>query len=459
MNIAALDALRAELGNELLTGDDIPARNEKDWRSLAAVRPLAVARPSTPGGVAAVMRICSMHNVPVVPQGGLTGLCGGAQPVEGCIALSLERLVGIEEIDPTASTMTVRAGTTLETVQKAAEDAGLFCGLDLGSRGSCTIGGNLSTNAGGVKVVRYGMARQMVLGLEVVLPDGTLITSLNKMLKNNAGYDLKHMFIGSEGTLGVITRAVIHLSPLPASTSTALCGLADYDSVVQLLASARQTLGPLLSAYEVMWRDFVDTATQIPGVRRATDGQHEFFVLLEAQGSDPVSDPERFESWLGEQLEAGVIEDAVIAQTQSHAEAFWNLRDASSEFWQFLGPFASFDIGLPVGDMDAYAQLCRAALAAELPGCLCCFLGHVADGNVHIVAYVPGAETQPYEAIDEIVYRLVRQFGGTISAEHGIGLKKKPYLSYSRTPEEIALMKTLKGVLDPKGILNPGKVL
>jgi len=460
MTVTAISELRLCPGVEVLCDDNIPARNERDWNSQVATRPLAVVRPTTPEGVASVLRICSTHGIAVVPQGGLTGLCGGAQPSSDCVALSLERMVGVEELDPVAGTATVRAGTTLAAIQKAAEEAGLYCGLDIGSRGSCTIGGNLSTNAGGNRVIRYGMARQMVLGLEVALADGTLMTSLNKMLKNNAGYDLKHLFIGSEGTLGVITRAVLRLSPLPASTSTAMCALKDFGSVLRLLDGARRRLGPSLSAFEVMWQDFFDVATsRVPGIRSPFSETHAFFVLLEAQGIDADSDATKFEGWLGEQLEEGVLEDAVIAQSLSEADAFWTLRDAGSEFASFMGPFAGFDIGLPVNQIDAYVQDCRRTMAKELPGCLTYFLGHIADGNIHIVAYVPGAEMQPFSKIDEIVYRLVQQYGGTISAEHGIGTKKKKYLAFSRSPEELALMRMLKTTLDPKGILNPGKVL
>ncbi|MBZ9772239.1 FAD-binding oxidoreductase [Mesorhizobium sp. CO1-1-8] len=460
MTADVISALAAELGNEILFGDDIPARNKRDWNSPDPVCPIAVARPAMPEGVAAVQRICATHGVAVVPQGGLTGLCGGAQPVAGCVALSLERLVGIEEIDPVSSTMTVRAGTTLEAVQKAAAEAGLFCALDLGARGSCSVGGNLSTNAGGNRVIRYGMAREMVLGIEVALPDGTLMTSLNKMLKNNAGYDLKQLFIGSEGTLGVITRIVLRLFPQPAATMTAVCGLADYDAVLRMLAGARQTLGPLLSAFEVMWPDYFDTATRrLPSIRRPLAGDHGIYVLLEAQGNDPVSDPRHFEAWLGGLLEAGVVEDAAIAQSVADATSFWDVRDAGAEFKALIGAFGSFDIGLPVDRMNDFVRICQSTLSAELPGCASFFFGHIADGNMHIMVGMPGVATPPLKAIDEVVYRLVRQHGGTISSEHGIGVKKKAYLPYSRTPEEIALMKTLKAALDPKGILNPGKVV
>ncbi|MCB8876860.1 FAD-binding oxidoreductase [Acidisoma silvae] len=457
---AVIAALREALGDRaVLSGADIPDRNRQDWSTLSAVLPLAVVRPNDPAGVAAAMRIAAAHGVPVVPQGGLTGLAGGARPIDGAIALSLERLTGIEEIDRDSSTMTVRAGTTLETIQKAAEDAGLYCALDLGARGSCAIGGNVSTNAGGNRVLRYGMAREMVLGLEVVLPDGTLVTSLNKMLKNNAGYDLKQLFIGSEGTLGIITRIVLRLFPRPQCTMAALCGLPSYDAVLALLASARGSLGPLLSAFEVMWPDYWDVATRkVAGVRDPLTSAHPFYVLVEAQGNKD-SDIEGFESWLESQVEAEVISDAAVAQSLADVKAFWGTRDAAADFKLILGPHNSYDIGLAVADMDRYAESCRARLARDIPGCVSFFYGHIADGNMHIIACVPDAVPQPYDAIDAIVYDEVRRFHGTVSAEHGIGLKKKPYLPFSRTPEELALMKVIKQALDPNALLNPGKVL
>ncbi|MCB8881223.1 FAD-binding oxidoreductase [Acidisoma cellulosilytica] len=453
-------ALRDALGDRaVLTGADIPDRNKQDWSTLSAVLPLAVIRPTDPAGVAASMRIAATYGVPVVPQGGLTGLAGGARPIEGSIALSLERLTGIEEIDRDSATMTVRAGTTLEVIQKAAEDAGLYCALDLGARGSCAIGGNVSTNAGGNRVLRYGMAREMVLGLEVVLPDGTLVTSLNKMLKNNAGYDLKQLFIGSEGTLGIITRIVLRLFPRPHCTMAALCGLPSYDAVLSLLASARGSLGPLLSAFEVMWPDYWEVATrQVAGVRDPLTSHHPFYVLVEAQGNKD-SDTEGFETWLESQVEAEVITDAAVAQSLADVKAFWGTRDAAAEFKLVLGPHSSFDIGLAVADMDRYADACRARLAQEIPGCFSCFYGHIADGNMHIIACVPGAPAQPYDAIDAVVYDEVRRRHGTVSAEHGIGLKKKPFLPFSRNPEELALMAVIKHALDPRSLLNPGKVL
>ena len=456
-----IEALFAKFDRKtVLTGDDIPARNTADTSFLPRVRPLAVVRPDTPQGVAETLRICSAHGVPVVPQGGLTGLAGGAHPIEEAIALSLERLQGIEEIDPAAATMTVRAGTPLEVIQKAAEEAGFFIPLDLGARGSCAIGGNLGTNAGGNRVIRYGMAREMVLGIEVALADGTLMTSLNKMIKNNAGFDLKQLFIGSEGTLGIITRTVLRLHPQPGCTMAALCGIDDYDSVVKLLGGARRGLGPLLSAFEVMWPDYWHAATvRVPGVRPPVEGDHAFYVLVEAQGLDEKQDGERFQSWLESQFEAGLIADAAIAQSKADALAFWRTRDAAGEFQTVLGPHCAFDIGLPVAAMDDFANACRSRLSAEVPGCLSVYYGHIGDGNLHIVALVEGATQQPSSDINRIVYETVRSFGGTVSAEHGIGTVKKPYLSFSRSPEELAMMATIKRALDPLNILNPGKVI
>ncbi|MFC5522195.1 FAD-binding oxidoreductase [Polaromonas jejuensis] len=447
----------------VLTGSDVPVRNTNDWSPQPPEQPLAVVRPAGTDDVSAALRICHEAGLAVVPQGGLTGLCGGSRPIADAIALSLERMVGIEEIDADAGTITVLAGTPLAVVQRAADDAGFFFPLDLGARGSCAIGGNLSTNAGGNRVIRYGMAREMTLGLEVVLPDGTVVTSLNKMLKNNAGYDLKHLFIGSEGTLGVITRAVLRMHPKPACTMVAMCALKDYAGVLALLAAARRDLGPLLSAFEVMWPDYWDVATQqVSGVRNPFEGDattHGAYVLIEALGTDPAIDVPRFGTWLETQLELGHVPNAVVAQSMSDAAALWGVRDACSEFIQAIGPHLPFDVGLPTADMDDYARRCRDDLAARIPGARSMYYGHIGDGNLHLIAWLPGAAEPPKQAIEEVVYGLVREFHGSVSAEHGIGTLKKPWLGHARTPEEIALMRTLKKALDPKGILNPGKVV
>ncbi|MCS6780778.1 MAG: FAD-binding oxidoreductase [Geminicoccaceae bacterium] len=454
-------ALEAALGpGEVLVGAAIPERNRTDWSGLGPVLPVALVRPRSTEAVAAALRVCHQLSVPVVPQGGLTGLCGGARPSPGAVVLSLERLSGVEEIDPAMATMTVRAGTPLELVQKAAEEAGFLVPLDLGARGSCAIGGNLSTNAGGNRVIRYGMAREMVLGLEVVLADGTVVSNLNKMIKNNAGFDLKQLFLGSEGTLGVITRAVLRLWPLPGFTTAAFCGLRDFASVVRLLEEARAGLGPLLSAFEVMWPRFYDLIlAHATGVRPPLSGRHGYYVLLEAQGTEERFDAPRFEAFLERMLEAGVLADAAVAQSRADVKAFWAIRDAVAEWNRIIGPHFGYDLGLPIGATERFAREAEAALEARFPGTVAVFFGHLGDSNLHVVVHVPGVAEQPYEAVTEILYGLVRAHGGTISAEHGIGTLKKAWLGHARSPAEIALMARLKAALDPKGILNPGKVV
>jgi FAD/FMN-containing dehydrogenase len=457
-----LRALRDRLGPQaVLTGSEVPARNCNDWSASLPQTPLAVVRPVDAAGVAAAVATCRKAGLPFVPQGGLTGLCRGASPEPGWVAISLERMVGIEEIDRTSATMTVKAGTPLETIQKAADDAGFFFPLDLGSRGSCAIGGNLSTNAGGNRVIRYGMTRELVLGLEVVLPDGTIITNLNKLMKNNAGYDLKHLFIGSEGTLGIITRVVLRLFPKPRSTMAALCALKDYAAVVALLDAARSGLGPLLSAFEVMWPDYWEVITARAGVRPPVGAGHGLYVLVEAQGTDESIDAPRFQNWLEELMERGLLADAAVAQSLAQTQKFWAVRDICAEFGQVLGPHISYDIGLAVARMDEFVTRCKAALAEGIKGCESVYYGHIGDGNLHLVSWVAGLtiERQPKGEMDAIIYGLVREMGGSVSAEHGIGTLKKQWLGHARSDAEIALMRTLKAALDPDHLLNPGKVI
>ena len=458
----ALSQLQRKLGAQaVLLGDDVPARNGNDWSASLPQAPLAVVRPIDASGVSEAVLACRKARLCYVPQGGLTGLCRGASPEAGWVAISLERMTGIEEIDPASATMTVRAGTSLETIQKAADERGMFFPLDLGSRGSCAIGGNLSTNAGGNRVIRYGMTRELVLGLEVVLPDGTVMTSLNKLIKNNAGYDLKHLFVGSEGTLGIITRAVLKLYPKPRSTMAALCAVPDYAAVLALLNAARTGLGPLLSAFEVMWPDYWDVITNRAGVRSPVGTGHGLYVLIEAQGTDEATDAPRFEAWLAELLERGMLSDAAVSQSVAQTKAFWAVRDICSEFGQVLGPHIPYDIGLAVAGMDEFVRRCKAALASGIPGCDSVYYGHIGDGNLHLVSWVPrlSVDQQPKEEMDQIVYGLVRVMGGSVSAEHGIGTLKKKWLGHARSEAEIALMRTLKAALDPDGLLNPGKVI
>ena len=457
---SVIDALTRVLGrDQVARGDGIDPRHLRDWVvPISAGAPLALVRPRTTGEVSEVLRACHHSRTIVVPQGGLTGLVGGATPIANCVLLSLDRMAGIEELDDAAATLTAFAGTPLQTVQDAAAKAGFLFPLDLGARGSCQVGGIIATNAGGNRVIRYGMTRDLVLGLEVVLADGTVLTALNKLIKNNAAFDLKQIFIGSEGTLGIITRAVLRLHPRPRSQCTAFCAVPGFDAVLALLRHAKESLGGSLSAFEMMWPDFYTMmTTEVPGMPRPLPQGSSGYVLIESLGGDEGDDRSRFERMLASAAGADLIEDAVIAQSAAEARSFWQVRDASAEFTRVLGSNLGFDLGIPTRHIGAYVDACRQALTRRWPATRVAFFGHIGDSNLHLHVKVQDGE-QPKAEIDALIYGLVREWGGTISAEHGIGLLKKPYLGHTRSPEELAVMRALKRALDPAGILNPGKV-
>ncbi len=460
---SALTELRQAVGSEHVTaGAEIDPRYLQDCQvPMKQGRPFVLARVGSTQEVSAVLRVCHAHRLPVVTQGGLTGLAGGATPIDGCVVLSLERVVGVEEIDAAAATLTARAGTPLQVIQEAARAAGFFFPLDLGARGSCHIGGNIATNAGGNRVIRYGMMRELVLGLEVVLADGTVLTSLNKMLKNNTGYDLKHLFIGSEGTLGVVTRAVLRLHPAPKSASTALCAVAGYGEAVALLRHAREGLAGMLSAFEMMWPDFYELVTkQVPGLSTPLPHGHGGYVLIEALGADPARDQAQFEAMLQAATEQELIADTVIAQSPGETQALWRIRDASGEIMQLLDLPAKFDISIPTQDIGRFVDAFKSAIASRWPEAQSVCFGHIGDSNIQINVRLGGCGDESQEdELERLVYERVREWKGSISAEHGIGLLKRAFLDYSRTAEEIELMRALKLTLDPHGILNPGKVL
>jgi FAD/FMN-containing dehydrogenase len=420
---------------------------------------LALTYPRTTQQVAAILRFCNERRIPVQPQGGMTGLAGGAVPIKPCVVVSMERMRAIRDLDKDAGTITVEAGVVMETVQKTADAADLFFPLDLGGRGSCQIGGNLSTNAGGNRVLRFGMARDLVLGVEAVLADGTVIDALRKVIKNNTGYDLRQLFIGSEGTLGIITAAVLRLFPKPRSVCTGICALADYDAVLELLKRVRTGFGPQLTAFEVMWPAFFRLGTEGLGRKPPLPLDAGVYVLIETMGQDPTTDQERYEAVISEALDAGVISDAVIAQSQREVAELWSVRDSPGE-WQRTPhwPQLSFDVSASTGEIGALAAEIDAALTARWPQLRTLFFGHVADGNLHASVGMAG-HSVPEAEIEEVVYELASRRRGSISAEHGIGLHKRKFLHYSRSPEELALMRTLKSAMDPNGILNPGKIL
>ena len=458
-----IDELVAALGAEAVRwGDAIDARYQADWSGAAPVRPLALLRPASTGDVAAALRICHAHRVPVVPQGGLTGLAGGAMPQADAMALSLERLNAIEQVDTLSATLTVQAGATLQAVQEAALSAGLMFGVDLGARGSCQIGGNLATNAGGNGVVQFGMMREQTLGLEVVLADGTLLPMLRPMLKNNTGYDLKQWFIGSEGTLGIITRAVLKLHPAPRARVSTLIALPDYASAVRLLRLLQAHFPGALAAFELMWEDFFSTSLHWSQATSPLPQAYPFTVLAEVTGRDEAALADSLQAALAEAMDEGFVLDAVVAQSQAQAQALWRIREATAEFPTQLVPI-NFDISLPIDQIGDFAEQCVLALSQRWPGQRTLRFGHLGDGNLHLTTDarslggdIPAA--QAAHEVEQIVYALLAKRGGSVSAEHGIGLHKKPYLHASRTPAELAAMRAIKQALDPLNLLNPGKV-
>jgi FAD/FMN-containing dehydrogenase len=405
------------------------------------------------------MKICHQHRQTVVTHGGMTGLVKGGVSDQNDIIISLERMRAIEHIDVTNRSMTVQAGAVLQQIHEAAEREGLLFPLDLGARGSATIGGNISTNAGGNGVIRYGMAREQVLGLEAVLADGTIISSMNSVLKNNTGYDLKQLFIGSEGTLGIITRAVLRLRPLPRNRNTALLALSDFSIVSRLLRSMEAELSGSLSAFEVMWNDFYRLVTG-DGSKHGfpLSNEHGFYVLLEASGANSDNDRCNFEQALERAFDQQLIADAVIAQNDQQRQELWAIRDDIEAMMRELHPAMTFDVSMNIADMDAYVQEVKQKLAARFSQAKSVFFGHIGDGNIHPVLTIRSLEPEQVHQVEEIIYGCLRSRGGVISAEHGIGLEKKPYLALCRSPEELQLMHTLKRALDPHNLLNPGKI-
>ena len=416
-----------------------------------------LVRPRSTAQVSQILGLCHSRGQPVVTHGGLTGLVQGADAGRGEVVLSLESMNAIERVDVAGRSLRAQAGVQLGRVQREAEEHGMVFPLDLGARDSATVGGNISTNAGGLRVLRYGMMRNLVLGLEAVLADGTVLTSLNRMLKNNAGYDLKQLFIGSEGTLGVVTRAELRLVSRTRSQETLLASLPTFDAMVELLGRLDAGLGGQLAAFEALWGNYYDYNT-LPAAGNAAPLARgaPFYVVAETLGGDPEHDRVRLESVLGEALEAGVVSDVVIASSETERRAIWAIREDVWEV-QNIAPLLTFDVSLPIENMKAYVWEVGEGVRALAGENRCFVFGHMADGNLHIVV-AAGDDTETRAKVEGIVYRPLAAIGGSVSAEHGIGLEKRAYLPLSRSAAEIATMRLLKQALDPRGILNPGKV-
>lgn len=439
--------------SHVLVGADIAARHDT-YPPGPPMSALAILRPATTAEVAAILRYCDSHGIAVIPQGGRTGLVSGGRTRGGDVALSFERMTAIEAIDLPGSTMIVQAGVPLQRVQEAALEAGMTYPVDLGARGSATIGGTIATNAGGNSVLRYGMTRDQILGLEVVLADGTILSSMNRMMKNNAGYDLKQMFIGSEGTLGVVTRAVLRLRPEPGARATAWLGVANFDDVLALLALAGRESSGALTSFEVMWPSFLDAILPSGRHQPPLAGSHDFHILIEVVSRHSH---DQLQQILEAGWEQGLIADATLATSDAQARALWAIRDDIETLVGGLRPLFLYDISLPQVAMTGYLAALRAALSERWSGSVLVVFGHVADGNLHVCIHT--GDEAAHHAVDDIVYGLLRPLAGSVSAEHGIGLDKRDYLDVTRSTEEIALMTRLKSLLDPNGTLNPGKVL
>jgi FAD/FMN-containing dehydrogenase len=427
--------------------------------------PGPIARPRSTEDVSAIMKLCTEFKCPVVTIGGNTGLVMGTKRDGSELALSMELMSEIEEVDENSRTMTVQAGAILQRVQETAEKHGFLYPLDLGGRGSATIGGNISTNAGGNRVIRYGMTRDQIIALEMVLADGTVIPMQGKSIKNNTGYDLKHLAIGGEGTIGVVTRAILRMRTFPISQNCAWVGVEDWACLTKLLHFMDTESSGTLSSFEVMWKSYYeamtgDTTPYAPPVPH----EYPFYVLIEFQGGNQERDQARFEEIMIEAYEKGLVADAAIAQSEGERKTMWDIRDDVSQLFEngFIDnkqlSFYSSDVSLAISDMDEFVK----EISEELPGAdtgshLFVF-GHLGDGNLHVNPCGQGPDVPSPKELGEIIYRAVRKRGGSISAEHGIGLKRKEYLNWTRSDTEIELMRQVKRVFDPDNLMNPGKI-
>jgi len=445
--------------NNILAHGKEKTRFTHIWKTDIPLAALAIVFPRSTEEVSAIMKLCHENNQEVVVHGGVTNLVGGTQTQEKQLVISLEKMNSIEEIDEKSRTITVQAGVILENAIDAANDNNLFLPLSFGAKGSAQVGGVVSTNAGGLRVFRYGMTRQMVLGLEAVLADGTIISSLKKIIKDNSGYDLKQLFIGAEGTLGIITKVVFRLQEKPQSRSSAIVGLDNYENVIALLKFMEKGLAGTLSGFELMWQRTYIAMTSAPDFSAPIPNNFPYYVFIESLGGDTTSDFNRLEDLIAEAFEKELIGDGVLAQSDRELQGIWKIREDVSVLADLAQFDQHFDISLPIPligkEIDAAVEQLEQLDFVEkiFP------FGHVADGNIHFIIGKKENSPEIIDAINAIIYGCLQRNKGSVSAEHGIGLDKKKYLSTSRTENEINLMRTLKRALDPKNILNPGRII
>lgn len=463
----ALEQIKAIVGARGWSMDpDTTAPYLADQRGLFHGDCALLVRPASTEEVAAVVRICADANIAIVPQGGNTGLVGGGIPENGAVLLSLGRMNKVRDIDPLDYTITVEAGCILADVQSAALSVDRLFPLSLGAEGTCQIGGNLSTNAGGVNVLRYGNARELVLGLEVVLPDGRIWNGLKRLRKDNTGYDLKQFYIGGEGTLGIITAAVCKLFPNPKDVQTAFVALRDLDAALAVLARSRRVSGDRVTSFELICRLPLASAVQyIHGVRHPLDSEYDEYALIEFSGAGAGGGmQEAMESMLADAFEAGEIIDAVVAQSDAQRADFWRIREAVVEAQSFEGGSIKNDVSVPVSRVPEFIRIANKAVTDLIPGARPVAFGHCGDGNIHYnIAQPVGMDKDAFLAewgnVAGTVHDIVVGLGGSFSAEHGVGqLKRKDMVRY-KDPLELDMMRKLKDALDPEGIMNPGKML
>ena len=424
-----------------------------------------VLRPGSVAEVSAILQLANETATPIVPQGGNTGLVGGQIPHHNEIVLSLNRLDRIREVDPTSYTITCEAGVTLQRAREAAAAADRLYPQLLPSEGTCTIGGNLATNAGGTAAIAHGIARAHALGLEVVLADGRVLNDLNKLKKDNTGYDLKNLFIGAEGTLGVITAAVLRLVPRPRSVETAFAGVASAEAALELLGIAQERSGGDVTSFEIMTRAGIELVLRhAQGCRDPLASPHAWYVLMELSSQQREGLRALLEAVLAEGMERGLVLDATIAESIEQGKAFWRVREMFGEVQRFAGGSIKHDISVPVAAVPAFIREADAAVTALIPGARPLPFGHLGDGNIHYNVNQPvgadkGEFLKRWDEVNAAVFAVVKKYGGSISAEHGVGVMKRDLLPSVKDPVALDLMRSLKRMLDPKGILNPGKVL
>ena len=418
----------------------------------------ALVLPASTNDVAVALKICNEYKQAVVPQGGLSNVVNSATANAQEIAISLERMKAIKQVDNVNQFVEAEAGVILENLHQRVKESGFIFPLDLGAKGSCMIGGNIATNAGGLQALRYGVMRNLVLGLEVVLPDGTILNNLNPVLKNNTGYDLKHLFIGSEGTLGIITWAILKLSPAPAFFSTGFIALENFENSRELLNRAKIFFGDKLTSFEILWPAFYRLLTsENSGNKKVMPDNYPLYVLTEIAGSDPAVQSQ-LECFLETALNDNIILDAVFAQQQEDRKQFWQIREKIDYILVQHNPVFTFDISLPVSEMEWYVATVDAELKKNFDIVYNYVFGHMGDGNLHLMINCGEGNWDAKELVEKMVYAPLQSIHSSVSAEHGIGLSKKKWLPFSRSLQEIAVMKSIKNLLDPNNIMNPGKI-